>query len=61
MNTLIAVLLAPAVGNGAAVALECLIDLLLLILLKLLHSPLDYCVCLGVGLCVGLEPLARVP
>ncbi len=41
--------------------LDCLIDLLLLILPKLLHSTLDYRVCLGIGLRVGLEALARVP
>ncbi len=39
VNTLVAVL--PLAVGSAAVVLDCLIDLLLLILPKLLHSTLD--------------------
>jgi hypothetical protein len=43
------------------VVLDCLIDLLLLILSKLLHSTLDDRIRLSVGLRIGLEALACRP
>ena len=41
--------------------LDCLINLLLLILSKLLRSILDDSVCLTVGLCIWLKALACSP